>query len=268
MDVQQIVKGHYGRAGLEGRILDALREAGIDTEALTWRDLAPVDELHAGFLPATQHLLALLDLGSASRLLDVGCGLGGPARAAAAEHGCHVTGIDLSPDFVDTATALTDRVGLADRVGFQATSGDALPFPDGAFDRAMMIHVGMNVPDKRAVFEQVRRVLQSGGLFGVFEQARVGPGALTYPLPWADDERSSFVESTDEYVDQLTAAGFVVQLTEDRTEQAGGPPPPGAGPRLGPQAVFGPDFMERIRNNLTATAAGVLAPVVIIARAG
>jgi len=164
---------------------------------------------------------------------------------------------------VSTARALTQRVGLADRVSFEVTSGAALPFPDASFDAGMMIHVGMNLDDKRTVFTEVRRVLRPGGRFVVFDQMRVGPGDLPYPLPWATDERSSFVEAPSDYANHLTAAGFTVEATEDRTP-VGPPVGPGA---LGPQVVFGQEFVRRIGNNMQATDDGMLAAVLMVARA-
>lgn len=264
MDADGLVAAHYGAGDAEGAILGALAAAGRDVEALTVADLAPVDELHAGSRAATMYLLERLDLAATARLLDVGSGLGGAARAAAAAFGCQVDGVDLTPEFVRTATALTGRVGLAGRVSFTATTGDTLPFGDGTFDRAMMIHVGMNIEGKAAVFAEVRRVLRPGGRFGLFEQVRASDGPLPYPLPWAEDERSSFVATPASYIADLTRAGFDVELVEDRTAEVGGPPP--AGP-LGPHVVFGPGFAERIGNNVAATRAGLLAPVVIVARA-
>ena len=265
MDVRDIVKGHYGGADLEDSVLRALAGAGVDTSALGVRDLTAVDELHAGSVQATEHLLSRLELDAGSRLLDIGCGIGGPARVAASTYACHTTGVDLTPEFVSTAVALTDRVGLSELVAFEVAAGDELPFPDASFDRAMMIHVGMNIPDKGAVFTEVRRVLEPGGRFGVFEQMRRGEGELPYPMPWADDERSSFVVSAEEYGAVLEAAGFEVVQTEDRTATAARP---ASGPGgLSPQAVFGPGFAERIGNNIAAAKAGMLAAVLIVARA-
>ena len=91
----------------------------------------------------------------------------------------------------------------------------------------MMVHVGMNVPDKAALFAEVHRVLVPGGVFGLYEQVRAADGELTYPLPWAEDERSSFVETVEDYQRHLTAAGFSVAEVEDRTAAAAVPPTPG-----------------------------------------
>lgn len=272
MDVREIVTGHYGGQELAPALLAALARAGVDVDQLSVADLAPIDQLHAGFAPATTYLLEQLDLPPGSRLLDVGSGIGGPSRLAASAFGLDVTGIDLTPEFVQAASDLTEKVGLSARARFEVTSGDDLPFGDRSFDAAMMIHVGMNIPDKQAVFSQVHRVLEPGGVFAVYEQMRKAEGDLPYPMPWAVDERSSFVETPEQYADQLRTAGFAVESVEDRTFAVAGPPPAaGSGANAMPfgadAVIFGPDFGRRIGNNIEATKAGLLGAVLILARA-
>jgi SAM-dependent methyltransferase len=267
MTAEEIVRDHYSGDDLETRVLDALARAGVDIDHLQVSDLGGADQLHAGFVPSTEHLLDALDLTPEARVLDVGAGIGGPARMAADRCGCRVTGIDLSSDFIDLARTLSERVGLSELVTFDVGSATAMPYEDASFSRAMLNHVGMNIPEKDRVFAEVRRVLEPGGLFAVFEQMRVGEGELTYPLPWAEDATSSFVETRERYVELLIAAGFSIERDEDRTIEvaSAGPPPPGA---LTPGDLFGPGFPERIGNNIAATMAGLLAPVLIVARAG
>ena len=160
---------------------------------MTVDDLGGLDQLHAGSLPATRYLLERLELDDQTRLLDVGCGIGGASRVAAANYRCPVVGIDLSPEFIRVGRQLTEQVGLAGLVDLRVASGDRIDLDDASLDRAMIIHVGMNIPDKPAVFAEVRRVLKPGGTFGLYEQMQVGRGVPNYPLPWAEDERSSFV---------------------------------------------------------------------------
>ena len=263
MDVRDIVAGHYSVADLAATILNALAEAGIDVDRLGPADLFAVDQLHAGGPDATRHALDRLGLVAGSRLLDVGSGIGGTSRMAAMS-GAEVTGIDLSPDFVQTATALTERVGLADRATFVTTPGESIPLEDSSYDGAVMIHVGMNIPDKQAVFAEVHRVLEPGALFAVYEQMRTGDGELPYPLPWAEDERSSFVETPEDYTRQLEAAGFSIEDVEDRTATTLRPPQPGP---VNNAVVFGPEFVRRIGNNIEATKSGLLGAVLVLARA-
>lgn len=266
MDAEDLARRHYSGDNLGDVVTAALRAAGVDVDALRIEDLAGLDQLHAGFAPAAEYLLESLALSPGLTLLDVGCGVGGPARMAAAHHGCRVTGIDLSPDFVDLARSLTARLGLTSEVTFDVGSATDLPYPDGSFARAMVNHVGMNIADKARLFAEVRRALESDGLFAVYEQMRTGDGELRYPLPWADDEASSFVDTRQRYAELLVNAGFSVEHDEDRTaaNAAGGPPSPGA---LSPGILFGPGFGERMGNNIAAAMAGTLGAVLMVARA-
>lgn len=264
MDTTGRVTAHYGNDHLAERIFAALSEHGVDIEHLTVDDLAGLDQLHAGGAPAAAYVVEQLHLSETARLLDVGSGIGGPARLAAETTLCRVRGVDLTSEFVDCARILTARVRLAERVKFAVTSGDSLPLQDREMDAAMMIHVGMNVPDKSAVFAEVHRVLKPGGRFLVYDQMRRGDGALPYPMPWAVDAQSSFVETASAYAEHLTDAGFTLEATEDRTAAASGPPPAEA---LTPAVVFGAEFVQRLRNNVAATRAGTLAAVLITARA-
>ena len=93
-----------------------------------------------------------------------------------------------------------------------------------------------------------------GGRFALYEQVRTGEGELPCPLPWAQDDRSSFVETVADYRAALEAAGFEVEAEEDRTPATLGPPPQGP---VNNAVVFGPPFMHRIANNVAATKAGL-----------
>jgi MPBQ/MSBQ methyltransferase len=239
VDVDGVIREHYGGDDLEEVVLGALARAGVDVANLGVDDLARLDQFHVGARAATEHVLERLDLGPASELLDVGCGIGGPARLAARRHGCRVTGIDLSEDFVAVARSLDERVGLADHVAVEAGSAVALPYGDGTFDRAMLLHVGMNLPDKAAAFAEVRRVLRPGSVFAVYDQMRVADGDLTFPLPWAASGETSFLERRPVYAELLVAAGFAVEADDDllgTVVQAGSAP---AAP-IAPSGVFGP----------------------------
>jgi MPBQ/MSBQ methyltransferase len=264
VDVRELITGHYGATDdLAATILRALAGAGVDVDHLGAVDLFPVDQLHAGGAPASRYVLDRLEVSPGLRVLDVGCGIGGTSRMAAVA-GAVVTGIDLTPDFVETARTLSAEVGLGDRTEFVLTDGGSTGLDANSFDAAVMVHVGMNLPDKAAVFAEVHRLLRPGGRFAVYDQVRTGPGDLPYPLPWAEDERSSFVESVADYRAHLEAAGFQVEDVEDRTPTTLGPPPQGPVSNV---VIFGPPFVHRIANNVAATKAGLLGAWLILARA-
>jgi SAM-dependent methyltransferase len=239
-DVERGVEQHYARGNLERVILDALAASGKDIDRLVPSDLSPVDEFHTGARQATIDLAERLDFHADMHILDVGCGIGGPSRYLAETPGCRVTGIDLTPSFVDTAAALARRVGLADRVQYRQASALELPFDAGTFDGAWMLHVGMNIEDKARLFREIRRVVARGGQFAIFDVMRIGGGELVFPLPWATSPQTSFVETPQAYRTALEEAGFEVTGERNRRDfalafmaemkaraAAGGPPPLG-----------------------------------------
>jgi len=218
MNLEQTVARHYAHGSLERAILEALAAAGKDVNRLSPADLAPVDEFHVGGRPATVAFAEQLGVHSGMRLLDVGCGLGGAARYFAHEHGCHVTGIDLSDEYVAVANALAARVGLGDLVSCQQGSALALPFTPGSFDAAYLLHVGMNIENKSGLFAQIRRVLAPSGTLGIYDVMRLGAGELSYPVPWAGGPEASFVADAATYRRLLEAGVDVVPAPDGEAD--------------------------------------------------
>jgi SAM-dependent methyltransferase len=216
MSTEAKIARYYTRDRLKEKILQAVMQTARDVDHLTAGDFAAVDEFHVGGLEATQQLAAQMELRPGLHLLDVGSGIGGPARYFAEEHGCKVTGIDLTEEFVEVANGLTRMVKLDPLVEFQQASALAVPFEPETFDGAFMIHAGMNIADKTGVCREVRRVLKSGGLFAVFDIVRTSDGTIRYPVPWAVDEETSFVAEVKDYRDALEEAGFRVVLERSR----------------------------------------------------
>jgi ubiquinone/menaquinone biosynthesis C-methylase UbiE len=268
------VAGHYTRGRLEETILQALTRAGSDPDQLKAMDLAMVDEFHLGGLEATKELGAQMELQPGLRVLDVGSGIGGPARYFAAEHQCKVTGIDLTEEFVQVARALTRRTKLDHLVEFVQANALHLGFQAGTFDRAYMIHVGMNIADKAGLFREVRRVLKHGGMFAIFDILRVGDGEIAYPVPWALSEETSFVTHVKSYRDTLEGVGFRVEHERDRrvfgiefTERAIERAAQSGQPTLSLHLLMGELAPVMIKNVLTMMKQGVLGPVELYARA-
>lgn len=215
------VAAHYGGSGeLAATIAGLLHDAGRTLAGLTTADLAPVDEFHFRGREATLELAAAMNLGPESRVLDIGSGLGGPARALAERCGCHVTGIDLTEAFCETATVLSCWVGLGDRVAFRQGDATDLPFEDNAFDAAMTIHVGMNIEAKDRVYAEARRVLKPGGVFAVYDILQGEGGAVLYPVPWAREPSISHMATTAEMEALLVRAGFRVVDIRDSTRES------------------------------------------------
>ena len=239
---------YWGRDEIERTILDALAATGKKIDALTVADLAPADHFHSGGKRATDRLARLAGLRPGLRVLDVGGGLGGPARTLAAEHGCRVTVIDLTESYVRAGAALTARLGLADRVTHRV--GDALALDVGAdaFDVVWTQNSGMNVPEKERLYAGFARVLRPGGLL-VLQEPMAGPvQPVVYPVMWARDATSSFLRAPGEMRAVIEAAGFQVRAWDDVTAEAVGPSAGGDGPAHSIQRiVMGPALDAIVR---------------------
>jgi ubiquinone/menaquinone biosynthesis C-methylase UbiE len=273
MNVEQQVAAHYTRGMLEDRILGMLRSAGKNLEHLRTDDFAAVDDLHVGGREAIRALAAFMGLRAGMHLLDVGCGIGGPARYFA-ERGCKVTGIDLTEEFVRVAESLTRMVKLDQNVKFRQASALELPFDSGTFDGAYEIHAGMNIADKAGVFREVARVLKSGARFAIFDIMRSGEGALEFPVPWAVSPETSFIASTEDYRQALQTAGFRIDHQRERRQfaiefmqrmmvQAAS-----ATPALGVHLLMGEQAPVMLKNVMAAIGSGVLEPVELVATGG
>ena len=251
------VEAHYAGGGdLAGVIAESLRKAGKDTAKLTTADLGSVDEFHIRGRKATLELGKWLNLSSASHVLDIGSGLGGPARTLAETYGCRVTGIDLTQAFCDAATTLSSWVGMSDRVSFRQGDATSLPFADGEFDAAMTIHVAMNIAAKDRMYAEARRVLKLGGRFAIYDVLQGEGGEVLFPVPWAREPSISHLATPEDMQRLLASAGFQILETHDSTEEsrrwfeAMAARMAQAAPAVTFQAFLGNDFPAMTRNQV------------------
>lgn len=255
--VDEIAAHYSGGGGLAETIAASLRGMGKDPAKLTTADLASVDEFHIRGRPATIEVAERMNLRSDSQVLDIGSGLGGPARTLAETIGCHVTGIDLTPAFCDAATVLSAWVGLGDRVAFRQADATDLPFADDRFDAAMTIHAAMNIAAKDKLYSEARRVVRPGGIFAVYDVLQGEGGEVLFPVPWAREPSISHLATPDEMVSLLTGAGLEVRHVHDSTDESqqwfeamtarmaqAGPPP------VSFHLFLGADFPEMARNQV------------------
>ncbi len=249
-DSQQI-RRYWERDGLGERILDVLRESGRDLDALTIDILAPLDQFHGGGKPATERLARLANLTPSTRVLDVGGGLGGPARTLAVMFGCQVDVLDLTESYVHAGTLLTDQLRLSDRVRFHVGNALELPFDDGSFDVVWTQNSGMNIADKARSYGGFHRVIRPGGRLALQEPLLGTVQPVIYPQMWARDEASSILLTPDDLRTLIEQAGFGLVAWEDVTAVTSlAPlPAPGAPPTL--QALVLGDELPLVRANGT-----------------
>jgi ubiquinone/menaquinone biosynthesis C-methylase UbiE len=202
------VNEHYGRGALAAMIFNALRAAGKDPNALAIEDLAPVDQLHLRGREATLELARLAGITPSMQVLDVGGGLGGPARTLASEFGCALEVLDLTEEFCRAGEVLTARTGLADLVSFRHGSALEMPYPNATFDVAWTQHSSMNIADKERLYVEIRRVLRPGGRLAMHEILAGEVPPIHLPVPWARDPSLSHLRPPEEVRAILKDIGF------------------------------------------------------------
>ena len=270
IDVLDDVRDHYRATGLTERLKLALAAFGPEDQRLTPQQLAALDQFHTRGLAATAELAKLAGITSGMAVLDVGSGVGGPARYLAATCGCQVTGVDLSVPFVDAARYLTERTGQGALVSFQTGSALELPFDATSFDAVLLQHVAMNIADRPRLYREIRRVLKPGSRFATYDVV-LGDGkphdGVHYPAPWARTPATSFLLTASATREAIEAAGFRTLVCQDDSAAAKAwvaqvrtSPPPS--PNLG--VVMGPDFAQLAGNlarNILEDRVGILSAV-------
>jgi len=253
----QTVADHYRGRALGDVILSALQAAGKDLDHLTPDDLAPIDEFHNGQRNATMRLARLAAVSASDKVLDVGCGIGGPARYLASAVGCDVIGLDLTPEFIELARMLTVRTGLTHKVSYRQGDALALPFSDASFDLVWSQNAAMNIADRARLYGEMRRVLKAGGRVAI-QEIGAGPGGEPfYPTPWASDESMSFLFTPQATRATMERMGLRVvawhEATQEALEQAVNRAQAlemGSLPPLGLHILMGPEFPVISRNML------------------
>lgn len=268
------IEAEYGSVGLGARILAVLEDAGVDTDELTPELLAPADQIHGGGLAATIEHAAMIPFGPDTRVLDIGCGIGGPARYLSTAFGCHVTGIDLTADFIEAARLLTERIGLPGLVDFECADATKLPFDDATFDVVWSQNVTMNIQDRSGFYAGVHRVLRAGGVFTLTEMCQGPKGAPDYPLTWASDPSNSFLVTPEQTCAQVEAEGFRITEWRDasdsradagRAKMPNKPADPAPTSPLTIELIRGSDYPARRANSSQCVLEGRLIPMLLVA---
>jgi ubiquinone/menaquinone biosynthesis C-methylase UbiE len=271
---QNLIANHYTQGDLLGAIVAGVKKLGKTPGTVTIEDLAPVDEFHIGGREATRSFLDQIAIEPADHVLDVGCGIGGASRFVAQTYGCQVTGVDLTEEYVETGNTLCSWLGLENRVKLSQGNVLAINLPDATVDKAFMLHVGMNIPDKISLAVEIWRVLRPGGVFGIYDIMDVGADGLVFPVPWATVAEASSLASPEAYQQALMAAGFEIVSERNRREFAlkffehlkavsetrEGPTP------LGLHLLMGKEAPTKIQNMIENVSRNRVAPIELIAR--
>ena len=269
--IKTVHDAEYATANLGERIVAALKDAGIPPEKWTPEILGPADQIHGGGLQQTQVHAALVSITSDMHLLDIGCGIGGPARYFATEFGCRVTGIDLTDEYIDAASLLTKKIGLSDRVAFDCGDATALPYDDASFDMAWALNVTMNIEDRAGFYAGVHRVLKPGGRFCISEIGQGPGGEPYYPLTWAADPAYSFLLPPEDMRTLLESSGFrVVEWIDEtaRRKASTDGRPAETAPVETPLTIEitrGADYLDRRKNSGRSAKEGRLTNVMLVA---
>jgi sarcosine/dimethylglycine N-methyltransferase len=254
----ELTIAQYSTGELRAQIEAALDAAGKDLANLAAADLGMLEDFHSFGRLATIALIDLAQISSSDRVLDAGTGIGGTARFIAAERGCQVTAVDVTPEYCETARWLNDAVGLGDRIEVLAADVTDLPFDDASFDVVVSQHVQMNVADKHRLYAEAHRVLTPGGRLALWDVSKGPSGSVHFPVPWASSPEQSHLVTPDRLVEILREAGFIIDHWNDLTEEVGGAMEgffAGEQPLLGLH-VFVPEFEAKVSNLVRSLAEG------------
>ena len=273
MASEKAIADHWGTGDVFELVMGAVKKMGIPQESLTVENLAPVDHFHARGFVATVELADRLAIQPGQHIIDIGCGLGGPARYLAKRFQCRVSGVDLTLPFVEAANKLTRLLRMEGQVAVSHGDGNELPYPDTTFDGAISQHVTMNVSDRARYFAEAFRVLRPGAFFALTEHGLGPKGNPHYPLPWSADGSGAFLVTPAETRDYLKRAGFTDIVVEDT-----GPKyvsaykvaieklESGTMPPLGIHILQGKNALDNARNASRNIEEGRTHPIMVICR--
>lgn len=205
--------GLYQDVGRITRELEALGFAGEASVPL--EVMSRFDQFHYHGTLAVEEAITALDLGPDSHLLDLGAGVGGPARYAAHKAGCKVTALELQSDLHAAGERLTARAGLSDRV--HHLCGDALSglLDDLGFDALVSMLVFLHIPDRARLLTCCRAALRPGARIFVEDYVKLAEPSAAEWQALGEKVYCRYLPSRQDYEEQLAAAGFeLVEMTD------------------------------------------------------
>lgn len=210
----------YTRENIYETIVKRLHEQGVEKNKITREHISSVDEFHIKGAEVSLEMAKEAELSKELKVLDVGCGIGGPARMIADVFGCSVTGVDLTNEFIRTASLLSQLVGLSGKTEFMTADATELPFEDNTFDVVWTQHAQMNIEEKEKLYSEIHRVLKREGRFIYYDIFSSEKEDLKFPLPWADDSSISFLIELNDFGRLMKETGFKELLRKERTSDS------------------------------------------------
>lgn len=221
-DAPTDLASHYPQGELDERITAALRLLTDDSGVPDPSRFARFDEFHIGGRAMTERLAGRAGIAADHHVLDIGCGLGGPARTLHRLTGCRVTGLDVTAAFCRVGARLNDLAGCGQRITLMEGDALALPFDDHAFDAVWLQHMTMNIPNARMheLFSDIARIVRPNGVLALHEIVAGAQPMVHYPVPWASAPAQSHLTSLDDLLKETRAAGFTIEPPDDLTAEA------------------------------------------------
>ncbi len=219
MDFIEAINNQYGQTNLGSKILTALQSEGKYSIESIQESLKRIEELHSRGRKATIELAQKAGLNENMKVLDVGSGIGGPARTLATEFGSHITGIDLCKEYCQAANVINQRLDLSKKIEIQQGNALEMPFDDGSFDFVMIQHVLMNIEDKKRLFLQIHRVLRPKGTLGIYTICSGKKSPIFFPVVWANDSNLSFLLSSQKLLQLIKSNDFKELSWNDDTSK-------------------------------------------------
>jgi cyclopropane fatty-acyl-phospholipid synthase-like methyltransferase len=201
------------------RINSGLAALGIGpADPIRPDQLFALDQWHYHGTDAIRAAAERLGLSPASRVLEIGSGIGGPARFLAHTTGCHVTALELQPSVHAIATDLTQRCGLADRVTHLCGNALSHPIPAASFDAVVSWLAVLHIPDRKQLYERLARALRPGGGCYIEDLSIRAPFTAPDQRDLRDIVYGVSVTSIEDNAADLREAGFIDVTAADETE--------------------------------------------------
>lgn len=219
MDYEEAINAQYGQSDLGNKILAVLQREGIDMAERIKDALAPIEELHLRGSLATIELAQKTDLNERMKVLDIGCGIGGPARTIASEFGCQVIGLELCEEYCHATEIINNRIGLSNKIEIRQGNALNMPFDSAEFDIVFMQHVLMNIENKERVLSQINHVLRPRGRLAFYTICTGPVTPIHFPVIWANNPDINFLITASELRQLISNSGFKELLWKDETEK-------------------------------------------------